>query len=179
MRVVPASTMFLRARRGFTMMELAIIAVIVATIAAVAMPRIATAAGNARASALLADARTLHEAIGRYKIEHSGLSPAHLPDGTVDTTPGQFKNRLLKRTTGTGVIDSAGQFGPYLRSMPINRLNGLDSIRTGGAVAGSGSAGWWFDASTGDLLADDSPESAAATKDMKKTAQLMEKAMRR
>lgn len=173
------STVLQRARRGFTVTELAIVAVIVGVIAAVAVPRIASAAGGARASALLADARTLQAAVERYAAEHSGRTPAQLPDGTLDTAAGQFKNRLLKKTTEKGVVVAAGTLGPYLNSMPINRLNGLDSVRIGGAAAGSGAAGWRFDPATGQILADDSVESAAATKDLKKTAQLIQRASNR
>jgi hypothetical protein len=80
------------------------------------------------------------------------------------------------RTMENGDIDNNGPFGPYLRSMPTNRISGLDTLRIGGGPAGDGTAGWWVDGLTGEVLADDSTESAAATKDLKKSFQLMERA---
>jgi general secretion pathway protein G/type IV pilus assembly protein PilA len=146
-------------------MELAIVLVIVGVVAAIAVPRLSSAVSNAKNAGVLANVRSFKRAIDMYIEEHDGRNPAQLPDRSIDNAPGQFKNRLLKRTKNTGIVDAvAGLYGPYLSAIPVNPMNGQSTVRIAGAPPGNGSGGWWFDPVTAELLADDSAASAAATK---------------
>jgi prepilin-type N-terminal cleavage/methylation domain-containing protein len=163
---------------AFSLTELVIVLVILAVITAIAIPRFSVAAENARASALLADAYTLQSAVQHYAAEHTGRTPAHNVDGSL-ADGALFARRLLERTDETGTPSPTGLFGPYLRTMPMNAVNGRDSFRVGGAAGGEDSDGWQFDPATLEVVADDSPESAAATRGHKKTKEFIEKAKKR
>lgn len=138
-------------------------AVLVTVIAIIAAPRVSRAAQTARASALVADARTLQLAIEHYAAEHGGRTPDVNPDGSLTTSPVIFAQRLLARTDGLGNINPAGIYGPYLRRIPRNRYGGNNALRVGGPPPGGGGAGWHFDPSKGTLAADDSPATAQLT----------------
>lgn len=161
--------------RGFSLAELVISLVILAVITAIAIPRFSIAGESARASALLAAAHTLQTAVEHYAAEHMGRTPAQNADGSL-TDGAMFARRLLERTDESGAISPGGPFGPYMRSMPVNSVNGLDTFRVGGAEAGGDTHGWQFDPDAAQVAADDSPESAAATKKQKKTTEFIGKA---
>lgn len=56
----------------------------------------------------------------------------------------------------TAMTGSEGQCKPYLREIPTNPYNGLNTVRFGGESAGANKAGWRFDAKEDTFQADDS-----------------------
>lgn len=152
------------AARAFSLPELVIVAVLVTVIAFIAAPRVSRAAQTARASALVADARTLQLAIEHYAAEHGGRTPDINPDGTQTLSPAVFAQRLIGRTDHMGTPSPTGLYGPYLRKIPKNRYGGTNLFRIGGAPAGGGGGtGWHFDPLKGTLAADDSAATAQLT----------------
>jgi hypothetical protein len=49
-----------------------------------------------------------------------------------------------------------GRYGPYVKRIPTNPLNNLNTVRFDGEPAGAGIAGWRLDTETGLFQADDS-----------------------
>jgi len=47
-----------------------------------------------------------------------------------------------------------GPYGPYMKAIPDNPFNGLDTVRFDGEPAGANTAGWRLDTGTGDFQAD-------------------------
>jgi prepilin-type N-terminal cleavage/methylation domain-containing protein len=149
------------ARPAFSLLEVAIVIVILGTIAAIAIPRVSRAAAGSREAALAASLRELNSAAERYAAEHEGRTPAHEADGSVTALQVRLARRLLRPTDLTGSV--AGPFGPYLRAIPVNPINGSDRIRIDGQPAGSGRAGWRFDSTTGQFERDDCDDCPAAS----------------
>ena len=45
-------------------------------------------------------------------------------------------------------------YGPYLKKIPANPFNGLNTVRFDGSAAGTGEAGWRLDTQSGHFQAD-------------------------
>lgn len=146
--------------RAFTLLEVVIVVVIIGVVAIIAVPRVSSAAGNARFSAMEASARVMRQALDYYSIEHEGRSPAHDADWSVNTNEKFFMLRLCRRTDSVGAPGDA--LGPYLRDIPVNPLNGLNTVRIadGSGSPGINTHGWWFAAGRDVFLPDDSVASA-------------------
>jgi len=150
--------------RGFTMIEVLIVVIILGILASVVVPQFSTAAASARENALKEDLRYLRTQVLVYQAHHDGVAPGY-PNGDTSATPTQqaFENQM------TGYSNAAGQtastpgneypFGPYLNRMPVNAVNGLSTIRFIGpgepfpSEAG-GTHGWVYQPSTARMMAD-------------------------
>jgi prepilin-type N-terminal cleavage/methylation domain-containing protein len=149
--------------RAFSMIELVIVVVIIGIVAAIAVPRLGNAAQNSQASALKANLKTLSTAVELYVAEHNNLTPAQSPDGSADSDANNFLKRLCSKTANDGTGNGAAIFGPYLRSIPNNPANTLNTLRIDGAPAGVNTHGWRYDSATRVFQADDSIAAAAIT----------------
>jgi prepilin-type N-terminal cleavage/methylation domain-containing protein len=153
-------------RRAFSLIELVIVVVIIGIIAAIAIPRVGSAAQNSQTSSIIGSLKVMSTAVEIYVTEHDGLSPAQNADGSADASEANFAQRLFDKSTATGVITGTDRaFGPYLRVIPKNSLNQLDTVRIDGAAAGAGTHGWRYDTIARMFQADDSASSAAMQPD--------------
>lgn len=98
-----------------------------------------TRADNERAVCNLIDGlETMRTALDLYRVHHKGkLPPCE-----------SFESFEAAMTT------KAGRYRPRLKQIPVNPFNGLDTVRFDGEPAGSGRAGWRFDANSGCFQAD-------------------------
>ncbi len=141
--------------RGFTLIELVIVVLIIGTIATIAVPRLMTASGRSQDAAIAADVSALQRAIDVYAAEHVELCPAMQPGGSISTDASAFAQRLLGKTLITGQVSGSGTFGPYLHEIPVNPRNGKATIRIDGAAAGANTHGWRYDSATRAVSPDD------------------------
>jgi len=140
----------MKVRKGFTLVEILIVVVILGILAAIVIPQFSDASTDAKESALRSNLQTIRSQIELYKIHHN------------DALPGagglSFTNALTGQSNVDG--DSGTDYGPYLKSMPENPFNDSASVDVDGTV-GDDSDGWHFDSSNGDFCADDSNDHAA------------------
>jgi general secretion pathway protein G len=132
-------------RFAFTLVELLIVVVILAILAAVTIPLFTDSTGDARRSAALANLHTMRNQIQFYKAQHNGQPP-----------DGQWAN-LLRTTDITGAAGS--DFGPYLPALPINPFTNKSTVRVTSdnppTAASSGSdRGWLYHAASGGVWLD-------------------------
>ena len=146
--------------RGFSMLELVIVIVILGIIAAIAIPRLSRGSEGAAEGALKADLRVLREALELYRAEHDGALP---PGDKIDMALLGYSDRA---NTMFGV-DEAGVlgiiYGPYVRypppSLPVGRRKGAVGISIGTDVW----VGWVYDPAAGTITANcDNDEKDAA-----------------
>ena len=143
-------------RDGFTLIEVLIVVVIMAVLAATIIPQFSSSANDAKESSVKFNLHTLRSQIELYKLHHGGLLPS-------DTA---IVNQLTLKTdvagaTGTGVTHI---YGPYVQSIPTNPFNNLATIN-GGAAALPGAAnthGYRYNAATGDIKLDSTNATYAA-----------------
>ncbi len=143
--------MKMRAKSGFTLVEILIVVVILGILAAIVIPQFTEASTEAKTSSLCTDLQTMRSQIELYKIQHN------------DDLPGAGGASFVLALTGqTDVAGAVGtDYGPYLQKIPMNQFNDLDTVRLDGAAAGANTDGWRFDTTTGAFYADDSAAHAA------------------
>lgn len=132
---------------GFTLVELLIVVVILAILAAVVIPQISNASAEAKESALRGSLATVRQAISLYRVQHN------------ETYPGQggWSEFVTQLTTGTDATGAAGtKFGPYLRTgFPQNPVTGSNDGVTVATMPGSppGGGAWIYCTTSGELRA--------------------------
>lgn len=165
---------------GFTLVELLIVAIILAILAAIIVPQFASTTTDAQESALRANLSGIRGAIDLYRQQHGEYPAFRAADGgactgTIGTgainTPAAFTEQLTRFTDGDGNACSIGSashpFGPYLKDdvIPPNPVTGSSVIvivKTGDAGSGDlelgpdvGQAGWKYDNVSGKFFAND------------------------
>jgi general secretion pathway protein G len=137
----------MKAKRGFTLVEILIVVVILGILAAVVIPQFTNASTEAKTSSLCADLQTARSQIELYKVQHNDLLPGA---GTA-----LWVEAMTGKTDVAGAVNANGPYGPYLQKLPRNQFNDLSTVRIDGAAAGANTDGWRFDSTTGAFLADD------------------------
>lgn len=135
---------------AFTLVEVLIVVVIMAILAAVIIPQFTDSTKDAKSSTTKFNLSTMRSQIQLYRTQHGGLSPA------------ATLIELKKSTDASGAQGTGASypFGPYLREIPANPVtnsNAVKSITNDPAVAGdvtSGGAGWLYNATTGGIWVD-------------------------
>jgi general secretion pathway protein G len=139
--------------RGFTLVEILIVVVILGILAAIVIPQFTDASTEAKQSSLMSDLQTVRSQIQLYKIQHNDNFPG-IAKGTHTATAG-FKASLTGQTDVYGEVGT--QFGPYVQQIPTNGFNN-SRIVTEGALAtppGSATDGWYYNTSNGKFWAND------------------------
>ena len=106
-------------RIGFTLVEVLIVVVIMAILAATIIPQFSDSSKDAKESNLRFNLHTLRSQIELYKSQHDGVVPqtANLPE-------------LSNKTTLAGDIGNTRthKFGPYIRQIPANPFTDSQSV---------------------------------------------------
>ena len=143
----------MRARSGFTLIEILIVVIILGILAAIVIPQFSDASTQARVSSVKSDLQTMRSQIELYKVQHKDALP-----GTV--TGVDFTTAMTGYTDIDGVV-AAGPgvniYGPYLQQIPSNPFNNLNTVRdeSGASTAGLNTYGWVYNTGTGAVQSDD------------------------
>lgn len=131
------SRMLHRTKRGFTLVELLIVIIIIAVLAAVAIPKFANSSQRSKESALKAELKLMRNAVELFKND-TGAFPAAIGDLAVTTPPANGKS-----AGGADIAIVAGDFrGPYLTAISTDPTNGAAFSYTpaGGVVKSNNNA---------------------------------------
>ncbi|MHC4124219.1 MAG: prepilin-type N-terminal cleavage/methylation domain-containing protein [Planctomycetota bacterium] len=143
----------MKAKSGFTLVEILIVVVVLGILAAVVIPQFTDASTQAKESSLLSNLQSIRSQIELYKIQHSDALP-----GAGGAT---FVQAMVGKTDVDGAVDASGAYGPYIQSIPDNPFNDSNTVTTGTGTPGGDSGGWYFNTSNGNFNADDSNDHAA------------------
>jgi len=138
---------------GFTLIEVLIVVVIMAVLAAMVIPQFANSTMDAKLTALQFNLSTLRKQIETYKAHHFGLLPE------VDASTGTLQ-QLLSSTDASGTVGVGANFpyGPYMiNELPANPFTSSNAVRevTTWPPSASGNGGWVYNSLTGQIAADD------------------------
>ena len=159
--------------KGFTLVELLIVVIILAILVAIVVPQFASSTSDAKVAALDSTLANMRSAIDLYYQQHSGKYPGYVAaaDGTTLTTTdaeriAAFEAQLSLYTDAKGKTstskDATFKYGPYLKKSklpnnPISEVATLVTIDTGtlGIISATAGGGWKFDVKTGQFIAHD------------------------
>jgi general secretion pathway protein G len=116
-----------RAKRGFTLVEILIVVVILGILAAIVIPQFSQASTDAKVSSLQSNLQSIRSAIALYKIQHNDVVPA----------AAGFEDAMLTATDIDGaawvdVATSGAKYGPYLQvQVPNNPFTNGNDVETG------------------------------------------------
>lgn len=109
----------MRARRGFTLVELLIVIIIIAVLAAVVVPKFASSGNRSKESALRADLKLVRNAVELFRHD-TGVYPAQLSDLTAGTAPASG----LDEAGNSKAITASDYKGPYLQTLGKDPVSG-------------------------------------------------------
>ena len=145
----------MRAKSGFTLVEILIVVVILGILAAIVIPQFTDASTEAKEARLLSDLQSMRSQIELYKIQHNDEFPGQGAGSTsfvIDMTT----YTMVEGTPAVPQAPGVRVYGPYIQKIPTNPWNELDSVTEAAADPGvAGNAGWFFNTTTSAFRADD------------------------
>lgn len=127
-------------RPRVTWIEVAIVTVVLAVLAALAVPQFSEAGMDPRSRELRLAVQTVQGQIEMYRLQHDNQYPSCERFVEQMTQPTDIRGQVI--------ADAADlQFGPYLRCIPPNPYSGTNDI-TGQQ---GGSKAWYYNEKTGEF----------------------------
>jgi prepilin-type N-terminal cleavage/methylation domain-containing protein len=138
---------FTMKRRGYSLVEILIVVIILAILAAIVIPKFSDASDEARTASLAKDLQTLRTQIEVFKGHHDGITPGQ---GGLDIVA-QFTGK----TDDSGAVVATGKHGPYMLIFPTNPWTDKATVESGTGAPGGGDHGWYYNTDTGRIYPDD------------------------
>lgn len=129
----------------FSYVEVLVMAVILGVVSRTIAPQFSEASTEAKISQLVDGLEQMRAQLDLYRVQHNDCLP---PADSFES----FKTAMTKK---------AGQYGPYIKKIPTNPFNDLNTVRFDGEPAGANKAGWRFDTESGLFQADNDAGYAA------------------
>jgi general secretion pathway protein G len=126
-----------RRSRAFTLVEILIVVLIVAILAAITVPRFTSASEQARDSSARTTLTYLRGQIDLFRTHHRNIPPQ------TGTLWGLLQNSSDAAETATPA-PTGTRFGPYFKSDPLNPWNNFTTVSS---IAIDPNAGWYYQAS--------------------------------
>jgi general secretion pathway protein G len=141
-------------RSAFTLVEILIVVVIMAILAATIIPQFTDSTADAKSNTAKFNLSTLRGQIELYKTHHTGVKPS------------ATLIELTQSTNAAGTSGAAGPsypYGPYLREVPVNPLSNSQAVKAimnnpavAGDVTAGNTGGWLYHAASGNVWIDHS-----------------------
>lgn len=146
----------MQAKRGFTLVEILIVVVILGILAAIVIPQFTQASTEAKQNSLCSDLQTLRSQIELYKVQHNDTPPTLLGFPTQMVYCTDISGNVKGGTSAPSKVrDTVAPlvfvYGPYLERIPDNPFNNSATL----AAAAATGVGWAYTDGTGEIHAGD------------------------
>jgi general secretion pathway protein G len=139
------------AKKGFTLVEILIVVIILGILAAIVIPQFTQASTQARVSNLKTNLQTMRSQLLLYKMQHDN-----------EAYPTNFVTQMTQYTNSAGTAvatpDATHTLGPYLQAIPANPMSSIATVRVvtdpTATFSCAADAGWYFNSGTGEFRAD-------------------------
>jgi general secretion pathway protein G len=122
-------------QRGFTLVEILIVVIILAVLAGVVIPQFSSSTEEAKLTVLRSDLSSMRKAVELYYHQHNAVYPGAVESNfSGDASPESwFVDQLTLYTNVKGeavaVKNDIFKYGPYLKKgLPINPFNDLNTV---------------------------------------------------
>ncbi|MBI1367445.1 MAG: hypothetical protein GC162_02200 [Planctomycetes bacterium] len=151
-------------RPGLTIVDVIFTIAILAVLVVLIPPQLSSASSAALNNTLREDLKNLRRQIELYAAQHHNVGPGFRDGNTLSQpTESAFIEQMIGWTDGSGRASASNssvfRYGPYLRAVPADAVNGRASIRMINLGAplpdkARGEAGWIYHAGTLDIRPD-------------------------
>ena len=138
-------------RSAFTLVEILIVVVILAILAAAVIPQFTDSSNDAKNSTSLFNLQTFRGQIAVYKAQHGGLVPTGADAAAITAL-------LVGKTNADGTTTGTPTLGPYLQAIPVNPATvipanqNLLKVVTADPTANDTAYGWIYNKSNGNVF---------------------------
>ena len=153
----------MRLVRAFTLIELLVVVIVLGLVAAIVLPHLASADGDAKSSVLKENLRQVRVQIALYSAQHEA-APGRIAGEGDSAISSVFVDQMTSATTANGFVgpmvsNPTYPYGPYLKRMPINSVNRKSTVQIIDdddevSTQADGSHGWLYNPSTLTFKAD-------------------------
>jgi type II secretory pathway pseudopilin PulG len=130
----------MKERVRLSYVEVIIITVVLGVVSMRVVPKFTEASAESKICSLIDGLQEMRAQLDLYRAQHGEC----LPD---------FDSFTSFQTAMTAGV---GRYGPYVKKIPTNPFNNLNTVRFDGEPAGAGIAGWRLDTDSGLFQADNS-----------------------
>jgi prepilin-type N-terminal cleavage/methylation domain-containing protein len=142
-----------RRRSAFTLIEILIVVVIMAVLAATIIPQFSTSTNDAKVSTAKFNLFTLRSQVQLYALQHNGA----LPDGTVNLQQFTMASDVTGAVLST-TVTTTSPYGPYCQTIPVNPFTNSNTVTifagSTGTPTATGTGGWFYQPTTGSFWID-------------------------
>lgn len=116
--------MVMSKKRGFTLVEILIVVIILGILAAIVIPQFTNASSDARNNSVSSTLQTVRSQIELFKIQHADTPPVLTSGWTI------MLGRSTMGEVGPTAGSTTGTLGPYMQQPPYNPVNNQSAVGT-------------------------------------------------
>jgi general secretion pathway protein G len=134
-----------KSRKGFTLVEILIVVIILGILAAIVIPQFTNASEDARKGNMKSQLQTLRSQIELFKLQHRDNAP---PSATFWNFLTQYStDDITVAPDGVASSSTLTKYGPYMQAAAENPLTKSTTL----AAAAGTTVGWVYNEATGEI----------------------------